>query len=165
MVGSRTDKNEPDRQNEPFSQSFGWWTRSGSKQSVPKRTPANLRTLSESSVSRRAINLIKDGITKLNWSVAAVDENDNEKYRDICKIIEWSLHKLNPGDSFRSWLEQIIEDMLVASAGSSEILKAGDPLRPFRMYPVDTFSIELYPQWDGKPVSLSSSAKANGCIR
>jgi len=120
---------------------------------TPKRTPANLRQLSESPVPRRAINVIKNGITRLNWSVSAIDENEAEKYQDICKIIETALLKPNPGDSFRSWVEQIVEDMLVCSAGASETLRAGDPLRPFRMYPVDAFSIELYPEWDGEPTS------------
>lgn len=155
-------KNEPERQTEPYSQAFGWWTRNGNTQPVPKRTPTNLRTLSESPIPRRAINVVKGGITKLNWSVAAIDENDTEKYKDICKTIERSLLKPNPGDSFRSWLEQIVEDMLVGSAGSSEILKAGDPLRPFRMYPTDTFTIELYPQWDGKPDSYRFAQRDNG---
>lgn len=134
----------------------------GNNQPAPKRTPTNLRTLSESPIPRRAINVIKNGITKLNWSVAAIDENDTEKYREICKIIERSLLKPNPGDSFRSWIEQIVEDMLVCSAGSSEILRAGDPLRPFRMYPVDSFSIDLYPEWDGKPNSYRYAQRVHG---
>ncbi|MDH6373543.1 HK97 family phage portal protein [Paenibacillus sp. PastF-3] len=161
LAAGRT-KNEPDRQTEAYSQSYGWWTRSGNAQPVPKRTPTNLRTLSESPIPRRAINVIKNGITKLNWTVAAIDENDTEKYKDICKTIERSLLKPNSGDSFRSWLEQIVEDMLVGSAGSSEIQRAGDPLRPFRMYPVDTFTVELFPQWDGKPNSYRFAQRVSG---
>ncbi|MHA6530194.1 phage portal protein [Paenibacillus sp. BAC0078] len=161
LAAGRT-KNEPERQTEAYSQSWGWFGQRGNKQPVRKRTPANLRALSESPIPRRAINVIKDGITKLNWSVAAIDENETEKYREICKIIERSLLKPNPADTFRSWLEQIVEDMLVCSAGSSEVLKAGDPLRPFRMYPVDTFSIELYPYWDGKPDSYRFAQRDNG---
>ncbi|MDR0269632.1 phage portal protein [Paenibacillus sp.] len=134
----------------------------GNNQPVPKRTPTNLRSLSESPIPRRAINVIKNGITKLNWSVAAIDENDSDKYKEICKVIERSLLKPNPGDSFRSWIEQIIEDMLVCSAGSSEILKAGDPQRPFRMYPTDSFSIDLYPDWNGKPDSFRYAQRVNG---
>ncbi|WP_025683759.1 phage portal protein [Paenibacillus maysiensis] len=155
-------KNEPDRQTESYPFPFGIMMSKGSNQPAPKRTPTNLRTLSESPIPRRAINVIKNGITKLNWSVAAVDENDTEKYREICKIIERSLLKPNPGDSFRSWIEQIVEDMLVCSAGSSEILKAGDPLRPFRMYPVDSFSIYLYPEWDGKWNSYRYAQRVQG---
>ncbi|MEK3699347.1 phage portal protein [Paenibacillus sp. FSL R10-2199] len=155
-------KNEPDRQTENYAQSWGYLSRNGNNQPAVKRTPTNLRLLSESPIPRRAINVLKDGITKLNWSVAAIDENDTEKYKDICKLIERSLLKPNSGDSFRSWLEQVVEDMLVCSAGSSEILKAGDPLRPFRMYPVDAFSIDLYPQWDGKPDSYRFAQRING---
>jgi len=145
-------KNEPERQTENYPYSYGY-SRRGSKQPEMKRTPANLRMLSESPIPRRAINVIKNGITKLNWSVAAIDDKDAEQYAAVCKVIEQSLLKPNPADSFRSWIEQIIEDMLVCSAGSSEIQRAGDPARPFRMFPTDTFSIELYPDWDGKPGS------------
>lgn len=70
--------------------------------------------------------------------------------------------KSNPADSFRSWVEQIVEDMLVASAGSSEVLKAGDPQRPFRLYPVDTNTIELYPNWDGKSNSYRFAQRVQG---
>jgi HK97 family phage portal protein len=161
LAAGRT-KNEPERQTDPYPQTWGWWGSSGNKQPVPKRTPTNLRTLSESPIPRRAINVIKDGITKLNWSVAAIDENDTEKYQELSKIIERSLLKPNPSDSFRSWLEQMVEDMLVCSAGSSETLKAGDPLRPFRMYPVDSFSVDLHPDWDGKPDSYRFAQRVNG---
>lgn len=155
-------KNEPDRQTESYPFPFGWMGSRGNNQPTPKKTPTNLRTLSESPIPRRAINVIKDDITMLNWSVAAIDENDTEKFNEICKIVERSLLKPNTSDSFRSWVEQIIEDMLVCSAGSSEVLKAGDPLRPFRLYPVDTFSVELYPEWDGKPDSYRYAQRFNG---
>lgn len=155
-------KNEPDRQTESYPFPFGFLMSKGNNQPVPKRTPTNLRSLSESPIPRRAINVIKNGITKLNWSIAAIDENDSEKYKEICKIIERSLLKPNPADSFRTWLEQITEDMLVCSAGSSEVLKAGDPQRPFRMYPTDSFSIDLYPDWDGKPESYRYAQRVNG---
>lgn len=155
-------KNEPERQTDTYPYHYGHSGRRGNNQPTIKKTPTNLRTLSESPIPRRAINVIKTGITKLNWSVAAIDENDTEKYKEICKIIEQTLLKPNPADSFRSWIEQMIEDMLVCSAGSSEILKAGDHQRPFRMYPVDAFSVELYPEWDGKPDSYRYAQRVNG---
>lgn len=155
-------KNEPDRQTDSYPYQYGYGGRKGNNQPTMKKTPTNLRMLSESPIPRRAINVIKNGITKLNWSVAAIDENETEKYKEICKVIENTLLKPNPADSFRSWVEQIIEDMLVCSAGSTEILKAGDPLKPFRMYPVDAFSVELYPEWDGKPDSYRFAQRVNG---
>lgn len=155
-------KNEPDRMTESYPFPYGVMMRKGNNQPTPKRTPANLRKLSESPIPRGAINVIKKGITKLNWSVAAINEHESEQYRELCKIIERSLLKPNPGDTFRSWIEQLVEDMLVCSAGSSEVLRAGDPLRPFRMYPVDTFSVDLYPEWDGKSTSYRYAQRVNG---
>jgi HK97 family phage portal protein len=147
-------KNEPDRQTDNYPFPFGFFSGWGRGQPVMKRTPANLRTLSESPIPRRAINVIKDGISKLEWSVTAIDENDQEKWQEICNVVSNVMRKPNQSDSFRLWLEQIVEDMLVASAGSTEIAKAGDTLRPLRLFPVDSFSIELYPNWDGKRDSL-----------
>jgi HK97 family phage portal protein len=153
-------KKEPERETESYP--YGYVSGSRNNQPTKKKTTANLRTLSESPIPRRAINVIKDGITQLNWSVVAIDETDTEKYKDICKIIEQALLKPNPSDSFRTWIEQTIEDMLVCSAGSSEILASSDTLRPFRMYPVDAFSIELYPGWDGRPKSYRYAQRQNG---
>jgi Phage portal protein. len=155
-------KNEPERQTDQYPYQYGYGGRNGNNQPTKKKTPDNLRLLSESPIPRRAINVIKNGITKLNWSVAAIDESDTEKYQELCKIIERTLLKPNPSDSFRSWLEQTVEDMLVCSAGSSEVLRAGDPTRPFRMYPVDAFSVELYPEWDGRPDSYRFAQRVNG---
>jgi HK97 family phage portal protein len=152
-------KNEPDRQTDMYPY---LWNGRNNNQPVIKRTPTNLRTLSESPIPRRAINVIKDGIAKLDWSVTAINDNDQEQYQEISNIVSNVLRKPNQTDSFRLWLEQIVEDMLVASAGSSEIVKAGDMLRPLRMFPVDAFSIELYANWDGKRDSARYAQRING---
>jgi len=147
-------KNEPDRQTDAYPFPYGWFSGWGNNQPTKKRTPANLRSLSESPIPRRAINIIKDGISKLEWSVTAINENEQERYQNLCDVVSNVMRKPNQSDSFRLWIEQIVEDMLVASAGATEIAKAGDSLRPLRLFPVDAFSIELYPNWDGKRDSL-----------
>ncbi|WP_135552094.1 phage portal protein [Paenibacillus cymbidii] len=154
-------RKEPERMTEPFPYAYGR-NYSGNKQSAPKKSPANMRLLSESPIPRRAINIIKDGITKLNWTVTAVDKSQAKAFQNVCEVITNALLRPNPGDSFRTWLEQIVEDMLVASAGSSEVIAAGDPQRPFRMYPTDTFSIELFPYWDGRSDSDRYAQRQNG---
>jgi HK97 family phage portal protein len=152
-------KNEPDRQTDMYP--YLWHGRNNNQPSI-KRTPANLRTLSESPIPRRAINVIKDGIAKLDWSVTAINDSDQEKYQEISNVVSNVLRKPNQTDSFRLWLEQIVEDMLVASAGASELVKAGDKLRPLRIFPVDAFSIELYANWDGKRDSNRYAQRING---
>src|SRR5690349_10410268 len=52
--------------------------------------------------------------------------------------------------------------MLVCSAGSTELVKAGDLQRPLRMFPVDAFSVELYPGWDGKRESYRYAQRFQG---
>lgn len=146
-------KSEPDRTTDMYPFPFGFLSGWGTNQPAMKRTQTNMRALSESPIPRRAINVIKDGIAKLEWSVTAIDEKDQEKYQDMCIVASNVFRKPNQTDSFRLWVEQIVEDMLVCSAGSTELVKAGDKERPLRMFPVDAFSIELYPRWDGKPDS------------
>ncbi|KIL35158.1 phage portal protein [Cohnella kolymensis] len=152
-------KNEPDRQTDMYP--YLWYGRNNNTP-VMKRTPTNLRTLSESPIPRRAINVIKEEIAKLEWSVTAIDETQQESLQEACKTAENVLRKPNQTDSFRLWLEQIVEDMLVASAGASELVRAGDPQRPLRLFPVDAFSIELYANWDGKRDSNRYAQRING---
>jgi hypothetical protein len=77
-------KNEPDRQTDSYPFPFGFFSGWGRGRPVMKRTPANLRTLSESPIPRRAINDVKDGISKPEWSVTAINENEQEKWQGIC---------------------------------------------------------------------------------
>jgi hypothetical protein len=102
------------------------------------------------------------GIAKLELSVSAINEKDQEKYQDLSGVISNVLRKPNQTDSFRLWIEQIVEDMLVCSAGSTELVKASDIQRPLRMFPVDTFSVELYPGWDGKRDSFRYAQRFQG---
>jgi HK97 family phage portal protein len=153
LLAGRT-KNEPDRTTEQYPFPFGWFSGWGKNQPVMKRTPANLRLLSESPIPRRAINVIKDGIAKLEWSVSAINESEQERYQEICNVASNVFRKPNNSDSFRLWLEQIVEDMLVGGEGASEIVKSGDKMRPLRLFPVDKFSVEVYPDWDGKRDSI-----------
>lgn len=144
-------RHEPDRRTQVYPYSYGY--RTGNKQPVMKKTPANLRKLSESPIPRAAIKVIKDEVAMLDWTVTAINEAKKEKWQPICDIITRILIRPNPSDTYREWLEQIVEDMLVAGDGSSEILKTGDKTRPLRLFPVDNFSIEHLPMWDGNPNS------------
>jgi HK97 family phage portal protein len=155
-------KSEPDRTTDVYPFPFGFLNGWGTNQPTMKRTQANMRLLSESPIPRRAINVIKDGIAKLEWSVSAIDEKDQEKHQDMSSVISNVLRRPNQTDSFRLWIEQIVEDMLVCSAGSTELVKAGDLQRPLRMFPVDAFSVELYPAWDGKRDSYRYAQRFKG---
>jgi Phage portal protein len=60
----------------------------------------------------------------------------------------------NPDDSFRSMIEQVLEDVLVGGFGAIELDLTGDERRPLVMWPVDGASIRIKSDWDGNPSSL-----------
>jgi HK97 family phage portal protein len=59
----------------------------------------------------------------------------------------------NRDDSFRSLIEQVLEDTL-CGAGAIEQQLTGDPLRPVMLWPVDGLSIEVDAGWDGEAGSI-----------
>ncbi|MGC2639279.1 MAG: phage portal protein [Acidobacteriaceae bacterium] len=119
---------------------------------LPKPTPANLRRFAETPVVRRAINLIKDRVAAMDWQVRLKRDQDPEKVAFAAKraqILRRSLEFPNAADSFRTLIEQAIEDALVGGFGAIEMEPTGDPSRPFELWAVDGATIRIDPKWDG----------------
>ena len=94
-------------------------------EALPKATPGNLRKLAESPMARRAINTIKDRIACMGWRVQlkahAVDDGTAEARRlALTRMFEAP----NPGDSMRTLLEQVLEDVIVGGFGAVELEEA-----------------------------------------
>jgi phage portal protein BeeE len=124
---------------------------------LPKPTPANLRRLAETPVVRRAINLIKDRVAAMDWQVRLKRDSDPEKVAFAAKrlkVLRRALEFPNPSDSFRTLIEQAIEDALVGGFGAIEMELTGDPARPFELWPVDGATIRIDPKWDGSPDAI-----------
>jgi phage portal protein BeeE len=125
---------------------------SGTQQALPKPTAQNLRRFAETPVARRAINCIKDKIACMDWRIAVrpgvgADESGDRAER-IASL--WrSFEMPNGTDSFRTLIEQVIEDVLVGGFGAAEIEATGDAQQPVRMYPVDGASIQVNAEWNG----------------
>jgi HK97 family phage portal protein len=124
---------------------------------MPKPTPANLRRFAETPVVRRAINIIKDRVASLDWQVRlkrdySFDQVGYAKKR--LQILRYSLEHPNPSDSFRTLIEQVIEDALVGGFGAMEMETTGESDRPFVLWPVDGATIQIDPKWDGRPESV-----------
>ena len=120
------------------------------KQHLPKPTPANLRRFAETPLVRRAINVIKDRIAAMDWQVRVrrgVEEIGYEarKLRALRRMLE----EPNATDSFRSLMEQAIEDALTGGFGAIEMEPTGDPERPAMLWAVDGASIRINAKWDG----------------
>jgi phage portal protein BeeE len=119
---------------------------------LPKPTPANLRRFAETPVVRRAINLIKDRVAAMDWQVRLKRDQDPDRVAFAAKrqrILRRSLEFPNASDSFRTLMEQAIEDALVGGFGAVEMELTGDPARPFELWPVDGATIRIDPRWEG----------------
>ena len=119
---------------------------------LPKPTPANLRRFAETPLVRRAINVIKDRIAAMDWQVRVrrgVRPDDVAfAARRLCALRRM-LEEPNPADSFRTLMEQVIEDVLTGGYGAIEMEPSGDAERPAMLWPVDGASIRINARWDG----------------
>ena len=120
---------------------------------LPKPTPVNLRRLAETPVVRRAINVIKDRIAAMDWQVRVrrgVRPGDVAFAERKLRALRLMLEEPNAVDSFRTLIEQVIEDALTGGYGAIEMEPTGDPDRPAMMWPVDGASIRINARWDGQ---------------
>jgi HK97 family phage portal protein len=103
-------------------------------------------------VVRRAINVIKDRIVAMDWQVrvrrGVVGEEVSFSRRKLAAL-RLMLEEPNATDSFRTLMEQVIEDALTGGYGAIEMEATGDPERPAMLWPVDGSTIRVNPQWDG----------------
>src|SRR5208283_4195592 len=100
---------------------------------LPKPTPVNLRRFAETPVVRRAINVIKDRIAAMDWQVRVrrgVGPEDVAFARRKLRALRRMLEEPNPSDSFRTLMEQVIEDALTGGFGAIEMEPTGDAERP-----------------------------------
>jgi HK97 family phage portal protein len=120
---------------------------------LPKPTPANLRRFAETPVVRRAINVIKDRVAAMDWQVRVRRGCVAEDAELRMQALRCSLEEPNPADSFRTMIEQAIEDALTGGFGAIEMEPTGDPERPALLWPVDGSSIRVNARWDGDPAA------------
>jgi phage portal protein BeeE len=123
---------------------------------MPKPTPANLRRFAETPVARKAINTIKDRIVGMRWriqprrgrTIESIAEGDAR-----AQILTANFEAPNPEDSFRSFAEQVLEDVIVGGFGAIEVQLTEDLQKPLVLWPVDGATIRIKADWDGSPGS------------
>ena len=119
---------------------------------MPKPTAANLRRFAETPAARRAINCIKDRIACMEWRIEARPDAGGEQAEtrpERARALRRALESPNESDSFRTLVEQVIEDLLVHGDGAAEVETSGDAFLPVRIYPVDGATIQVNPEWTG----------------
>jgi len=144
------DAPAPKRKTAPLPsilQTFG--TRTGL---LPKKTPEALRRFAETPIARKAINTIKDRVAGMNWRIQPrrgrlLDEEMQQRIQVLTETLE----QPNPDDSFRSFAEQVLEDIIVGGYGAVELRLTGDNQRPLALYPVDGATIQMRADWNGEP--------------
>lgn len=149
LAGRR--KHEPHRDSVAYARLMNLGGSQLDKRPLIKPTPANLRMFGKTVFARRAIQHIKDPIANLKWEVApkAGISLNSELKRQI-EIATSCLSQPNYDDSFRSFVEQITEDLLINGAGTYEQQLGGDECRPLWLWPVDSLSIQINSRWSGK---------------
>jgi HK97 family phage portal protein len=119
---------------------------------LPKPTPVNLRRFAETPVVRRAINVIKDRIAAMDWQIRVRRGAGDVAYAERkLRALRRTLEEPNAVDSFRTLIEQAIEDALTGGFGAIEMEPTGDPERPAMLWPVDGATIRINARWDGQP--------------
>jgi phage portal protein BeeE len=124
------------------------------QKALPKPTPANLRKFAETPLVRRAINIIKDRIASMDWQVRLKRDYTPDKVGYATRklaVLRRNLESPNDSDSFRTLIEQVLEDALVGGFGAIEMDLTGDSSHPFELWPVDGATIRINPRWDGTP--------------
>jgi HK97 family phage portal protein len=134
------------------------------QRALPKPTPANLRKFAETPLVRRAINIIKDRVASMDWQVRLKRDYTPDKVGYATRkmaILRRALEEPNDSDSFRTLIEQVIEDALVGGFGAMEMDLTGVPEKPFELWPVDGATIQINPKWDGS-TNMPRYAQATG---
>ncbi|UJF36538.1 phage portal protein [Paenibacillus hexagrammi] len=127
----------------------------GNVRPQPKLTMnhAKLRVFSESPIPRRAIDYIKNQVSMLEWDVLTKDGKElNSRQKKDAARVKAILETPNSQESWRTFIEQIAEDMLVIGYSSIEKRDwSANKERPLVLYPFDSASLQMYSDWDGTP--------------
>ena len=97
-----------------------------------------------------------DGPPESGFHISQKKGYAGHPYDDIDEriaVLTENFEQPNPEDSFRSMIEQVLEDVLVGGFGAIELDLTGDERRPLVLWPVDGASIRIKSDWDGNPAS------------
>ena len=86
-------------------------------------------------------NLIKDRIASMDWQVRLRRDafpGDHPETEARKKTLRRMLEEPNPVDTFRTLIEQVIEDALTGGFGAAEMEPTGDPAHPAMLWAVDS---------------------------
>jgi len=127
----------------------------GSSSSRAEMNYVKLRALSETSVPRRAIRFIKTQVSRLECGIEVKSgQKATAKQKQIIQALNNVFESPNGDDTWSSFCEKMIEDMLVIG-WSTVVVKdwSVNPEHPLLLFPSDAASFQVYMDWDGSPKS------------
>lgn len=123
---------------------------------MQKRSVQQLRRWSRTNPwIRSAINLRRGQVSRARWDIVPHDAGVNENPAMANRIRDFLREPNGRGDSWRSFIEPIVEDLLVLDQGVIEKeltvgRRAGLNVNPIKnLWPKDAGRIAFAPNWDG----------------
>lgn len=132
------------------------YARGAGVSSVQKRSVNQMRRWSRTNPwIRSAINLRRQQISRAKWDIVTVDGEGDASNANIKRIKDILRDPNSRMDSWRSFIEPVVEDILVLDQGCIEkeltvgarAGKSGDPIK--NLWPKDAGRIAFDPKWDG----------------
>lgn len=124
---------------------------------VMKRSVAQLRRWSRVNPwVRAAINLRRAQVSRAHWDIVDLDGNSKPNQKIVDELRYMFRHPNSRGDSWRSFIEPVVEDLLVLDQGCIEVeltrgARAGQvgAKKIANLWPKDAASIAFDQHWDG----------------
>lgn len=132
------------------------YARGAGVSSVQKRSVNQMRRWSRTNPwIRSAINLRRQQISRAKWDIVTVDGEGDANNANIKRIKDILRDPNSRMDSWRSFIEPVVEDILVLDQGCIEkeltvgarAGKSGEPIK--NLWPKDAGRIAFDPKWDG----------------
>lgn len=142
-----------------YNEYDSYYRRLSYKNPLLKPNIKNLRTLAKTPIARSAINQIKDGVMSLPFQFVTTD--GNEHYKEIEKL-QHILNHPNQINTYKDWISQILDDLLVADMGCNEIQTITSNYQPLYVFPIDCGTLEVIEGWDGDPAQPRYAQYVNG---
>ena len=141
----------PDWENSPYARA------AVGQGGVMKRSVAQLRRWSRNNPwLRAAINLRRQQVSRARWDIVDLDGDSKPNPKIVEELRYMFRHPNSRGDSFRSFIEPVVEDLLVLDQGCIEVeltrgARAGQAgaKKIANLWPKDAGFIAFDQDWDG----------------
>ena len=141
----------PDWENSPYARA------AVGQGGVMKRSVAQLRRWSRNNPwLRAAINLRRQQVSRARWDIVDLDGNSTPNQKIVEELRYMFRHPNSRGDSFRSFIEPVVEDLLVLDQGCIEVeltrgsrVGATGSKKIANLWPKDAGFIAFDQDWDG----------------